>query len=83
MKILNIDNRAKETRYNEKQHKFYEIKRKPTYNIFVEMTQEEYQLIAFYLELEKRNGVKVELDMPSIDKYIKDITDNEIKWRTR
>ena len=63
MKILEIDNRTYDEWYND-HGKLISQERKPTHNLIVELTQKEYELISFYLELERRNGIKTQLELP-------------------
>ena len=66
MKILNIDNREVTSSFDVKTCSFVEKKRKPTFNLIVELTQEEYQLINFYLELDNRKCINAKIKMPTL-----------------
>ena len=67
MKILDIDTRTETSELDKDTMKIVKKKRKPTFNLIVEMTQEEYQLVALYLELDKRNKLKTKVELPKLD----------------
>ena len=72
MKILDIDTRTETSELDKDTMRIVKKKRKPTFNLIVEMTQEEYQLVALYLELDKRNKLKTKVELPklNIDKLL-------------